>query len=306
MSKITKKIIKSLLLTSVLSLVQTNMKAQNPLLPQFEPEDDDSDQMGEIKRKVLKNVVKVNPSGRMSMVDGHYSHKSHSSHKSHYSGSGGHSSHSSHSSHYSSSHSSHYSSSSSHYSSTVSGLYSTPSTTTTPKIVAKTPATYSLGDRTIKIGIYGADVDKLVNLLVSNYYLKKASFSKMSNYTLYDAKIVSAVKHFQNDAGLPPTGDVDSSTAIALQAWDNSKTTIDLGFRDMEDGISGYDVTQLVTLLTSAGYAPESTKMEYKSGNAVFNSELAMALKMFQAYNHLDPTGILDTQTINKLKVNKK
>ena len=291
MSKITKRIIKSLLLTSVLSLVQTNMKAQNPFLPQFESEDDDSDQMGEIKRKVLKNVVKVSPSGRLSMVDGH---RSHSSHRSHYSSRSG---HGSHSSHYSSSHTSHYSSS-------VSSLYSPPSTT--PKKTAKTPATYSLGDRTIKNGIYGADVDKLVNLLVSNYYLKKTSFSKKSNYTLYDAKIVSAVKHFQNDAGLPPTGNVDSSTAIALQAWDNSKTTIDIGFRDMEDGICGYDVTQLVALLTSAGYAPESTKMEYKSGNAVFNSELAMALKMFQAYNHLEPTGILDTQTINKLKVYKK
>lgn len=298
MKKIAKKTIRSILLTSVLSIIRTDAKAQNTYLPHLDFDEDDSDQLGEIKRKVLKNVVKVSSFGRMSMVDEHYSHRSHSSHRSHYSSRGG---HSSHSSHYSSSHSSHYSSSSSsssRSSGTVSGLYSAPK--------EKTPADYSFGDRTIKTGIYGADVNKLAELLVSKYYLKKNSISKKSDYTLYDANMSAAVKHFQRDAGLTPNGIVDNSTSIALQTWDECKTTIELGFRDVSNGTTGYDVTQLVTLLTAAGYPPESSKLEYKSGNAVFNDEIAMAIKMFQAYNSLEPTGIPDTQTITKLKAFKK
>ena len=276
MSKITKKILKSILLSSVMSLMHTEAKAQHPFLPSLEPEDDDSDQVGEIKHRIYKNVVKISPTGRMSMVDGHRSHSSHRSH-------------------YSSSHTSHYSStSSSSGSSRVSGLYSAPT--------VKTPADYSFGDRTIKSGIYGADVDKLAELLVSKYYLKRNSVIKKSGYTLYDKNMSAAIKHFQRDAGLTVSGIVDNATSVALQTWDESKTTIDLGFRDITEGTAGYDVSQLIKLLTAAGYSPESSKLEYKSGNAVFNSEVTMALKMFQAYNQLEVTGIPDTQTITKLK----
>ena len=136
--------------------------------------------------------------------------------------------------------------------------------------------------------------------------MKSKSVTKKSGYTLYDGNMSAAIKHFQSDAGLTPTGTVDSSTSVALQTWDESKTTIDLGFRDVTTGTAGYDVTQLVTLLTAAGFPPESSKLEYKSGNAVFNAEIAMAIKMFQAYNGLEPTGIPDTQTITKLKAFKK
>ena len=296
MSKVTKKILKSILLSSVMSLMHTEADALPPFLLDFEQEGDESDQVGEIKRRILKNVVKINSSGRMTMVNDHYSHRSHSSHRSHYSSRGG---HSSHSSHYSSSHTSHYSSSSSSSgSSRVSGLYSTPK--------VKTPADYSFGDRTIQSGIYGADVDKLAELLVSKYYLKRNAVAMKSGYALYDTNMSAAIKHFQRDAGLSASGIVDNTTSVALQTWDENKTTIDLGFRDITDGIAGYDVSQLIKLLTAAGYAPESSKLEYKSGNAVFNSEVAMALKMFQAYNQLEVTGIPDTQAITKLKKFKK
>ena len=305
MSKLTKKLVKSILLSSVLSLVHTNVKAQNPFLPQFGANEDENDQIGEIKHKILKNVVKISPTGRMSTVNGH---RSHSSHRSHYSSRGG---HSSHSSHYSSSHTSHYSSSSSTRSTSsrstssssskpfhAQGFYTAP--------VAKTPADYSLGERTINPGVYGTDVDRLVELLISKYYLRKSKVSKKSGYSLYDTNIASAIKHFQRDAGLKETGTVDVSTSTALQTWDESKTTIDIGFREMTNGICGYDVTQLIKLLSAAGYAPDPTKLEYKSGNAVFNAEVSMAIRMFQAYNRLEPSGIPDTQTINKLKAFKK
>jgi hypothetical protein len=227
MKKTTKKIIRSLLLTSALLLINTNVKAQNPLMPDFDLEDDEIDEVGEIKHKIFKKVVKISPKGRMTMVD---SHRSHSSHRSHYSGSGG---HSSHSSHYSSSHTSHYSSSKPtplyntpskpKPSSTPSTKPTTPSNTrpqSTPKV--KTPSDYSLGERAITSGIYGLDIDELVKLL------------------------------------------------------------------------------------TAAGYPPNSTKLEYQSGHLIFNDEIAMAVKMFQAYNQLETTGIPDTKTIQKLKKFKK
>ena len=118
--------------------------------------------------------------------------------------------------------------------------------------------------------------------------------------------MVSAIKHFQKDAGLTGSGNADNATQMALQTWDENKTTIDLGIRDISDGVSGYDVTTLLKLLTAAGFAPDPNKVEYKNGNAVFNSEIATAIRMFQAYNKLDVTGIPDTPTIAKLKAFKK
>jgi len=146
---------------------------------------------------------------------------------------------------------------------------------------AKTPADYSLGDRTIKTGTYGSDVKVLSDLLVSKHYLKKSQVKTKSGYPLYDANMVAAIKHFQKDAGLNGAGNADNATQMALQTWDENKTTIDLGFRDLTDGDSGYDVTTLLKLLTAAGYAPDPNKVEYKNGNAVFNDEIATAIRMF-------------------------
>lgn len=171
---------------------------------------------------------------------------------------------------------------------------------------AKTPGDYSIGDRTIKVGTYGSDVDKLSSLLISKNYFKSKSLTQKSGYALYDSKMSSAIKHFQKDAGMNVTGNADNATLVALQTWDESKTTIELGFRDITNGVSGYDVTTLLKLLTAAGYAPDPNKVEYKNGNAVFNEEIVTALKMFQAYNKLDVTGIPDTPTIAKLKATKK
>ena len=171
---------------------------------------------------------------------------------------------------------------------------------------AKTPADYSLGDRTIKAGIYGADVKALSDLLVSKYYLKKNLIKTKSGYPLYDDNMAAAIKHFQKDAGKTITGNADDATQTALKLWDADKTTVELGFRDIRDGVCGYDVTKLLELLTAAGFAPAPNKIEYKNGIVVFNSDIALAIKMFQAYNKLDVTGIPDTPTITKLKSFKK
>lgn len=317
MNKITKKLMKSLLVTSALSLLHsTAANAQE--LKHGSLDDlnngDNEDEIQSLKRKIIKNVVKVSPSGRMTMVNDHYSHSSHSSHSSHYSGSGGgghysHSSHQSHSSHYSSSGGSYgggggYSSGGGYSGSSSSSSGST-STFVSSKPKAKTAADYSLGDRTIKSGTYGADVNTLADLLVNNLYIKRSSLTKKGGYYVCNAAMLAAIKHFQRDAGYTATGNVDSNTATALQAWSPSKTSVTLGIRDIKVNTAGQDVNQLITLLNKAGYPPDPKKLKYSSGNAVFTADVQMAVKMFQAYNGLRVTGNPDTATLAKLKGGK-
>lgn len=307
MNKITKKLMKSLLVTSALSLLHsTTVNAQE--LKHGSLDDinngDNEDEIQSLKRKIIKNVVKVSPSGRMMMVNDHYSHSSHSSHSSHYSGSGGgggHYSHSSHSSHYSSSGGSYgggYSSGGSYSSSSSEDTYVAPK----PKPKVKTAADYTLGDRTIKSGTYGADVNTLAELLVNNLYIKRNALSRKAGYYVCNAAMLAAIKHFQRDAGYSATGTVDSNTATALQAWSPSKTSVSLGFREIKVNTAGQDVNQLITLLNKAGYPPDPKKLKYSNGNAVFTSDVRMAVKMFQAYNHIRVTGNPDAATLAKLK----
>lgn len=312
MNKITKKLMKSLLVTSALSLLHsTAANAQELKHGSLDDLDNDNneDEIQSLKRKIIKNVVKVSPTGRMSMVSDHYSHSSHSSHSSHYSGSGGGGGHYSHSSH-----SSHYSSSGGYYGGdggygSGGGSYSSgggsTSTYVAPKPKAKTAADYSLGDRTIKSGTYGADVNTLANLLVNNLYLKRSTLTKKGGYYVCNAAMLAAIKHFQRDAGYSVTGTVDSNTATALQAWSPSKTSVTLGFRDIKVNTAGQDVNQLITLLNRAGYPPDPKKLKYSNGNAVFTTDVQMAVKMFQAYNHLRVTGNPDSATLAKLKGGK-
>ena len=75
-----------------------------------------------------------------------------------------------------------------------------------------------------------------------------------------------------------------------------------MGFREITLGISGYDVDELVRLLTKAGYAPDPTKLQKNGEHYIFTEDIQMAIKAFQAYNKLDVTGTLNEQTINKLK----
>ena len=108
---------------------------------------------------------------------------------------------------------------------------------------------------------------------------------------------------FQNDANLSATGNADSKTVSQLKAWDVSKTTVILGVRDLALGNSGTDVAELIQLLTKAGYAPDPDKLEYSQGKPKMTEDIAMAVKMFQAYNGLPVTGNPDSITINKLKL---
>ena len=154
-------------------------------------------------------------------------------------------------------------------------------------------------------GSYGADVTQLTTLLVQNYYLNVNSITFKSSHSLYNSNVVTAVKNFQKDAGLTQTGKVDAATAAKLQYWDSSNTTIRLGVRDLayssNSEVEGYDVTELVELLKKAGFPPNPSLIRRNGIKTVFTEDIVTAVKMFQAYNGLPVTGMVDSTTLTKL-----
>ena len=166
-----------------------------------------------------------------------------------------------------------------------------------------------LGDRVLYKGLYGVDVKELVTLLISKLYLNEDDVERKNGYYLFNGSVETAVKNFQKDAGLKQTGKVDSSLVAKLKSWDSSNTTIMLGIRELSPSISdqqGYDVTQLVELLTKAGYAPNPSKIKKNGNKTVFTDDVVMAVRMFQAYNNMPVTGRVDRNTINKLRTKAK
>lgn len=288
--------IKALLLSATAALLPTHAQAEatTTFMPDFGNNDDFFGKTSRSWGKVFKNVAKLDKNGDVKYIASHRSHMSHRS-----SGGGGGSGHRSHYSHYSS-----YGGGSSHYSSSSSSRSSS-SSYSKPK--PKTAGDYSIGDRTLKTGIHGSDVTSLTGYLATGLYINRSWIKEKEGYSLYDATIASAVKHFQKDAGLPQTGVADKTTIDKLKSWDNSKTTVILGTRELSYSDTstdkGTDVTELVNLLTKAGFAPDPKKIVMTSdGRTEFTKDIATAVRFFQAYNSLSVTGRADEATIKALK----
>lgn len=255
------------------------------------------------QQPIVRNVYKILRNGDSKLIAGHRSHSSHrSSGGGHYSHSSS-SSHRSHSSHRSSGGSTHYSHSSSSY-----GSGSRTGVRSVPSVAVKSAGDYALGDRTLTSGLHGSDVDELVACLVKNYYLKDGVATKKGGYYVYDSNVAAAVTHFQKDAGLTADGRLTAAVVSRLKGWQSSRTTIPLGFRDLSPAASpsGFDVDELVQLLINAGIPPDPAKLKKSGGHYIFTNDLLTAIKVFQAYHGLRPSGQLDAATITKLKSFKR
>lgn len=294
--------IRTLLLSAAAALLHTNAQAEDVSknVLDFENNDDAMNARSNLWNRIYKNVAKVDANGDVKYIA---SHRSHMSHRSGGGGGGGHYSHASHYSSYGGGGSSHYSSSSYRSSSSSSSV-------SKPKPHVKTPGEYSYGDRTLKSGIYGSDVTALTGYLATKLYLNRANIKEKSGYSLYDATISSAVKHFQKDAGLPQTGIADSNTLNKLSTWDSSNTSVVLGTRTLSYSQSGTakgtDVTALVNLLTKAGFPPDPSKIVMANGKTEFTKDIETAVKLFQAYNSLTVNGIVNDETLKVLKAKAK
>lgn len=293
-----KKIIKTILLSATVALFHKSAKSDVKNFFSLDLNNDNPPETKKGKQPVVKNVYKILRSGEPKLIAGHRSHSSHrSSGGGHYSHSSS-SSHRSHSSHSSSSSGSHYSHSSSTYGSSSSNR----STVYTPP--TKTAGDYSLGDRTLSSGVHGSDVNELLPYLIRYYYLKSGVVSKKGKYYVYDSNVVSAVKHFQKDAGLTQDGKLTSDVLSVLKYWDASRTTIPLGFRALStaEETSGFDVDELVELLIKAGYSPNPALLKKSGDHYAFTNDIMTAIKAFQAFNGIEPNGSLSTATLTKLK----
>lgn len=121
-----------------------------------------------------------------------------------------------------------------------------------------------------------------------------------SGYHLYDSQVERAIKYFQQDAGLKMTGIFDQETKSALEKWSTLRTTLRLGVRDLSTSTFGDDVAELIRLLQKAGFPPDRSKIE--NDGKKYTEDVAMAVRVFQAFYGLPVTGIADLKTINKLK----
>ena len=248
--------------------------------------------------------------GEAKLIAAHRSHRSHSSHRS--------------------SRTNHYSHSSSSY-----GRGSTSGSTvyTTPRV---SESNYILGDRNLTQGDYGSDVDALIIKLSAAGYLHNYQGRKQDNHSVFDLSLLNAFKHFQKDAGVKDDGKITKDLLNLLRVWDPLCTTIPLGARtlNIEEKTAGYDVDELIELLTVAGFAPQQELLEknnpktvssdeilyisklrglkddnvYQQNKShyVFTEDIKNAIKTFQAFHGIKPTGKLDSSTLKKLKSYKK
>ena len=77
---------------------------------------------------------------------------------------------------------------------------------------------YSLGDRVIMRGDSGADVKKLAEIMVKNFYLDENSIPyTKSGKVLYEGELLRAVKLFQKVSGLYDDGIVGTTTIKELR-----------------------------------------------------------------------------------------
>lgn len=280
---------------------------------------DGASEISKGQQKIVKDVYKIMRNGDTKLIAAHRSHRSHSSHRS---SRGGHYSHSS------SSHYSHYSHSSSSYGSgSRSSIYTPPT---------KTAGDYSLGERPLTAGIYGSDVDALIIKLSAAGYLHNYQGKKQGNNHVFDLSLLNALKHFQKDAGVKEDGKITKDLLNLLSVWNPLCTTISLGARTLstEDKTAGFDVDELIELLTVAGYAPQKELLERNNPKTIssdeilyitklqgskdydtyqqnkvhyiFTEDIENAIKTFQSFHGIKPTGNLDKSTISILKSYKK
>lgn len=296
MKKSANSIIRKILLGAAATLLHpVDSAANKALTPSIDSFDDpDNASIDILKRKTIKDVLRIKSNGEVMLIAGHSSHRSHSSHSSG-SGGGGHYSHRSHVS----------SSTGSYGSGSSYSTYSTRTTQTTKK-------TYKLGDRQITKGTTGDDVKELTTLLVSKGYMRQSWISSKNGEYTYDDSVEAAIRHFQKDAYLTESGEADYSTIYRLKSWDISRTTYnELGLRDLyltTPHMYGDDVKELLDLILvqEIDVFPHKSTLANKNGKPEFDEDFDKAVRFLQAYYSLPVDGKVNERMITVLRLYAK
>jgi peptidoglycan hydrolase-like protein with peptidoglycan-binding domain len=173
-----------------------------------------------------------------------------------------------------------------------------------PAAVAKSPTKAAhLGDRTLRAGASGADVEELQQAL------GQAGF-KVKTDGKFGTGTLRAVKRFQRASRLKPTGTVDKRTVAALKralrgasanlngGYDPDNPDTDhhsLGDRiPVKRGMSGHDIRVLQDFLSRAGF---------KVGvDGEFGASTEKAVKKFETAQNRTVDGIMDAADIDALR----
>lgn len=162
---------------------------------------------------------------------------------------------------------------------------------TTPISNANTVST----SRTLKRGDSGTDVEELQKLL------KEAGLYDAAITGFYGPKTEAGVLRYQQDRGLPTTGQADSNTIAELQGSNPSiiaptpEISSDKIFRrTLEKGDKGSDVAELQRILKDLNYYTANI-----SGQ--FDERTEAALMRFQRDTGLDRDGVFGTSSQREL-----
>jgi len=191
------KYLKGLFISSITTLIATDSNAESYNLSKIQEENFNINNPTGIKKELSPKLLLAFNSDNSYSSIGHRSHRSHSSHRSHYSSYNG----------------------------------GTTKTNPSQDLIQKAPKSSStistsnsisvknLGDRIIKVGMRGADVTQLINILIKKGYLilQDGSKSVVGEYE-YTSTISDAVKEFQKNNNQTSDGIVGVETVYLLKS----------------------------------------------------------------------------------------
>ncbi|MGL4230902.1 MAG: peptidoglycan-binding protein [Casimicrobium sp.] len=135
------------------------------------------------------------------------------------------------------------------------------------------------------LGAVGEHVDKLQSGLTTIGLLR----ADAATGTI-DAETLTAIKLFQQESGLPSTGNFDPATSRALDL---------LLVGEFKRGTRSEQVGALQRKLRDMGYM---TQQQIDSGPGIFGPKTESALKQFQSDKGLESTGIVNDKTFIALR----
>lgn len=123
----------------------------------------------------------------------------------------------------------------------------------------------------------------------------------------YNNETREAVKAFQNEYGLPPTGEIDNATWEALY---NAYKEALIYFTELERirplpfegipvrlGSAGYAIYIIQAMLNTISQFYDN--MTGAAMNGIYDKETSDSIKRVQEVNGLEPTGVIDEKTWN-------